>query len=204
MSFMDVVAAIRSHPLVIACAVVLGLGLGAVASVVTPTTYTASSMVYFSARGADDTTALAAGASFVHDQMPTYQTLLTSSSVLEKVAVSPGIEASPGELAGALTAEVPTDSTVMTISATGDSKEAAAGRATAATDALAQEVEHLEAQPSLGAPPVRTQVVGAATPDSATAGNHVVVYSAIGGVLGLLAGLAFAALTAYRAASRRR
>lgn len=124
---------------------------------------------------------------YVNQRMSTYAAVATTDAVLDPAADSLGVDGSA--LAGAVTAVVPLQTTVIDVAVTGDAPRQAQERAQAVLVSLSDQITELETQPGASAR-VDVRVLSSASLPAVAALPSVPVAAAVGLVLGLLLGVA--------------
>ncbi|WP_166785480.1 polysaccharide biosynthesis tyrosine autokinase [Cryobacterium cryoconiti] len=185
---------VRKRWFVIAALSLLGVVIGSAYVVVTPPEYTAKTELFVSTVSGDNTADLAQGSNFAQQQARNYSIVAQRDIVLVPVITALGLKTTPDELSDRISASVPLNSSMISISVTDSSPARAAATADAVGTSLANTVIRLVPKRSDGSSPVNLQVVQPArVPTSPSAPNPRVVL-AFAGILGLLAGLGFTAI----------
>jgi succinoglycan biosynthesis transport protein ExoP len=149
--------------------------------------YTARSSVWFTGQSATDPYQ---GANYTQSQMGSYAQLATKPIVLEPVIESLGLNTTPHDLAGTITALVVPSSVIVDITATDSDPQRSASIANAVTDEVAKVAKNLAPSLPNGQAAVSATVVAAATPPRAASEpdtrRNVVAGALLGFLLGLL------------------
>lgn len=190
MSLSDLISLLRRQIVPVVGGVLLGLALAFTAAMTVPKTYEAHTTLYFTAVDARDAAALSQGAQFVQSQIRSYPLLVTSPEVLTAVAREVGGQES--DLAHRVTSEVPTDSTLLAITASGESPEAAATLADSFARHFTTQIQRIETRPGARQSPIRATTVVPATAPSKAVAPDVRIYLILGAGAGLLLGLLIA------------
>lgn len=137
---------IRRYWLLLLATTLIG-GIAAFAfTLVQEPTYTATSSGLVAASSdSDENASLAYQADqLAQSRAQSYVTIAQSRTVAERVIADLELDATPGELTSRITSEVPLDTSVMRVTATGDSPESSQQLADAWITALAAEIEAIE------------------------------------------------------------
>ncbi len=191
MNLTDVLGVLRRRWATVAGGLLLGLLVAGLALWLLPKTYESSTSLYVTATDDSDASALSQGATYVQNQIRSYPMLVTSPSVMQAVAAETGL-GTPGELAGQVTAQVPTDSAILAISATGEDPQSAAVLASSVARHFGTEIIELEKRPGQEASPVRLTVVQPASPPDQAAEPSASILLVLGAAGGLLVGFILA------------
>ncbi len=168
-------------------------GLALVASAVATPQYTAASQVYVSVNTGGTTADLLQGSSYTQRQVHSYTDLATTPRVLQPVIDDLGLDLTPDDLARALQASSPLDTSLIDITVTHPDPAVASGIANGVAESLATEVAALESS-AQGTSPVRISTVREATPPSSPSSPRTLRNVVLGLVLGLAAGFGLAVL----------
>lgn len=167
------------------------LGVLAITAVVTSVAdrqYRATAQLYISTVSANNPADLAQGSNFTQRQVATYSDIVTSPLVLDPVVDRLGLDLTPQQLAGSITATAPSGTVLIDIAVTDQDPQRALDIADAVSDQLVATLETLDqvdtAQPS----PVKATVVAPAAVSSAPVSPQPARNLALGAVLGLLLG----------------
>jgi len=169
----------------------VGSIIGSVYAVTATPSYVAESEVFVNALGADNTTDLAQGSNYTQQQARNYRVLVNRQLVLEPVVTALQLPVTPGQLSDHVTATVPLNTSIISISVSDSSPDRAAAIANAVATSLTNVVGRLAPKRSDGTSPVQLAVVQRAdVPGSRDAPNSPLALIA-GLAAGLVAGLAF-------------
>lgn len=149
-------------------------------------TYTATSSQYFSITTSQSGSALTQGASYVQDQMSSFNQLATSPLVLNKVIEVLNLKVTIKELSRAVAVNTPRDSVVMQISVTDESPEQAAAIANAIGAQLSEAVSVVGPQLSGGRAAVTVRFIQTALPPNVQSAPNTRQNTLIGFLVGLL------------------
>ncbi|WP_084075216.1 polysaccharide biosynthesis tyrosine autokinase [Demequina sp. NBRC 110052] len=192
MELQDYLRILRKNWWIILILTILGTGLGVGYSLLATPMYTASAKVFVSTTGASSAAELQQGSSFTLQRVQTYRDLVTTSAVLQPTIDSLGLDMSVSELRGQVTASSPTNSATMNITVTDSDRVFAAALATEASRQLIEVVEDIETTDAMEASPVSLTIVQEAEVPAAPSSPNLNLNAALGLLLGLAAGMAFA------------
>ncbi|MDR2381423.1 MAG: polysaccharide biosynthesis tyrosine autokinase [Bifidobacteriaceae bacterium] len=182
----------RSWALV--CVVALAGGvLGLVLSAATVPQYNAQAQLYVSVRNSGTSGDLVQGSTYARQAVVSYTQVVTSPSVLGAVAELAEVPYTAGELAGKVTADSPTNTSLINITARDPNPDLAALIANATAGAFSDMVTNeLEPAGQDGVSPVTIHVIGPATPPGAPSGLGATRTAMAGVLLGLVFGVGLA------------
>lgn len=193
MELSDYIRIVRKYWMLLVAATLVGLGLGAVASLVQTPTYSASTQVFVSVQSGDTSLELAQGNTYTLSRVQTYASLVDSQRVLEGVGESLQLDVDRETLAERVSAITVPETTIIEIVATSDDPGEAAALADATAASLAATVDEIESRPDL-ASPVQLAVVERASVPTSPVSPRVLVNLALGALLGLVLAAGFAVL----------
>ncbi|WP_285105443.1 polysaccharide biosynthesis tyrosine autokinase [Promicromonospora sp. MEB111] len=194
MGLTEYIAILRKRWLSIAAAVVVGLCVAALASVLATPTYQAVAQVYVSVRGGASVDDLVQGSAYTGRQVQSYAALATSPRVLSPVIEELGLGVTPQELASGVAVEQPPDTVLITLTVTDESPDRAARIADAVAESLATVVQELEQTGEAQESPVQISTVREAVVPTHPVSPRVALNLALGLALGLLVGVGAAVL----------
>lgn len=175
--------------------IVVFAGVGG-ASFLIPPTYEATAQVFLTVTTTlpDATLSDRRNATLgVQDQIKTYAQLATTQAVLTPVIADLGLDTSVQELARLISVEVPTDTTVLKVTATSDTAKLAASIANDVAKQLPAAIAELDGSDS-GASTIVAQTMQPALPPDGKASPNLKLNLALAFVLGLFAGVAAAVI----------
>lgn len=185
MTIQDYLSALRRHWLVILGGAVLGFALAAGLSLAATPQYTASSKLYFTMPDSGSSAQITSGSSYAMSQMPSYAALATQPVLLKKVIAEEGLDTTPKQLAGQVTATVEKDTVLLDLSVTDPDPQQAAAIANSVSKHLRQQTKDLAPTTENGTTLVAAaQVADAEPPKHASSPN-----TRRNAAAGLLAGL---------------
>jgi capsular exopolysaccharide synthesis family protein len=164
---------------------VAGAGLVTIA---TAPVYQAQAQLFVSTAGGEDANSLLQGSSFTQQRVKSYADIVTSPQVLDPVISQLNLGTTSTELAGRVTAEVPLDTVLINVTVRDGSPERSAAIAGAVASRFSRTVVELE-RPSVDGPaPVKVSVVRKPAVPSAPVAPSPLRNTALGLMLGLVAG----------------
>lgn len=175
----------------------VGLSALAVAAVVTLSMtprYTATTRLFFGVEGSGSATDLAQGSTFAEKQMTSYAEVATSPLVLNSVIGQLNLTVTADELAGFVTATVPSDTVILevSVSATDAAQAARIGNAVGAE--LSEVAAGLSPERADGTQAVRATTLAPAVVSTRPSSPSIPQNLALGLVVGLLLGVGIAVL----------
>jgi len=188
---------IRRYWLMVSLAAVLGVLCGGLASAFMPPKYHAAVQIYVSVRGESQVVGdLAQGSTIARQSVSTYAAVAKTDSVLAPVIDELDLDTTPSSLASSLESSAPANQSLVNIVATDQDAKNAANIANAVGKSLKNIVENeLEASTAKGQPSlVSLNVVQPASVPNSPVSPKIPLNLLIGGVIGLLAGIAIAIL----------
>jgi succinoglycan biosynthesis transport protein ExoP len=190
--FGQVARALRSGWLFVLLFVVLGLGASVLYLRLAPVTYTARADVYVSTVGGLNVSELNSGSNFAEQQARNLSLIATRERVLQPVVRQLRLPDSTASLGRAMTATVPTNSSMILLEVSNSSPSQAALIANAVSTSLINTTADLLPPAKKGAPALRVQVVQPAVVPSEPAQPSRRTTVLVGLAAGLLVGLAVA------------
>lgn len=197
MTVHDYVRLVRRHVVLIGSLGLIGLCIGTIVALTTPTRYTASTDMLVSAQTSDTATPselnLARG--YAQQAITSYVEIISSSLVLQPVIDDLGLDRTVAQLSSQLSTTSATTSTVITVTVSDHNPAQAARLANAIGDSFTTVVaERLErptdARPSI----VRINTLEAASVPVSPAAPNIPLTTALGALLGLAGGVGAAVL----------
>ncbi|GAA1859990.1 polysaccharide biosynthesis tyrosine autokinase [Myceligenerans crystallogenes] len=186
MGLAEYLGVLRKYWMTITATTVLAVVLAVLATVLATPRYQASSQVFVSVRGGEDSVnAMVAGRNFSAEQVTSYTEIVTSPRVLEPVIEDLGLADTPMSLASRVRAERPKNTVLINIVASDASPSVAAAVANGIAASLAKVVPDLETEVGSDRSPVEISTIR----EAAIPGAPVSPQPALNVVLGLLAGL---------------
>jgi capsular exopolysaccharide synthesis family protein len=173
----------------VAAAALTGVVVAALGSLTTPSSYQATSSLFFSLRFGNSANDLAAGSMFAQGQVASYALLATTPAVLQPVIDDLDLDTTVRALARQVSTEVVPETVVVDISVTDATPEGAARLANAVTTQLIATVENLAPTSDGGNATVEATTVAPAAPPTQPAGPRTTLNVAIGLLAGLIVGI---------------
>ena len=196
MELRDYLRILRKGWLLILAITVVAIGAAAAYSFIKTPEYSATAKVVVSVQGGNDNVSdLVQGNTFTQNRVKTYAELATTPIVLNPVIDQLDLDMTVTELAAAITATAPLDTSLIQIDAASIDPALAADIANATSLSLADRVDEIEAPDSTtGASPVKiTQVTDALVPLAPVSPN-IPLNIALGALIGLALGVGIAVL----------
>lgn len=186
---------LRAHWLGILILTVLGVGLAYGASLLQPRIYTADATAVAQATSTStEISAALAGDSLATSRVKTYVDIGTSRSVAQRVIDELGIDTSTQALVNRVSVTNPLDTLSLRVSAEARSPEEARDISEAWVRAMAAEVNQLESGDDQTRGSVYLQPIDSAKLPTEPTSPNVQLYVALGGLVGLVVGIAYAFL----------
>lgn len=183
----------RSWRLIAVLSLVGMIGAG-LASLLTPTTYTASTSLFVSTQNSETSAELQQGSVFALARVQSYVDVTSKPTVLQPVVDKLGLNMTPEALSAKIKASTARNTVIITIEAQDRSAERSADIANAVAASLITAIADLE-RPTNGTPtPVRLSPVDHATTPTAPSSPNVKLDLGLGLLYGLAAGIAAAVL----------
>lgn len=191
MTVRSILELLRRHLRLLVAGPIVGLLVGVALTVLTPTSYAAQCQVLVSVGGRNNLTDLNQGATYVERSIATFAASATSPYVLTPVADKLRLPVDAAALAQSVTATVPTDSTIVLITATQPTPDGSAQVANAVGEQLVAAIGRLApGRDSGGAAVTGTIIESAAAPRSPSSPQvlrNLVLGLAAGLVLSIIA-----------------
>jgi succinoglycan biosynthesis transport protein ExoP len=191
----DYLRILRKRWIAILALTLIGIAAAAGATILTTPKYQASTLVYVQVASSGSIGELVQGSSFVQSQVQSFAEVVNTPRVLDSVIRSLGMDESAAQLAESVSASVATASVNITITVTRDSPAEAAAIANAVTSTFSQVVgEITTTSGSAEESQVAVSTLREATVPSTPISPNTLVNIALGALIGLALGLAFAIL----------
>ena len=202
--FSELIRAARIHWFAVAVACLLGTLAGAGIGALLPVSYTASSRLFIAAPDWNESTAmpnpLAAGEiksfgdSFTHTRIISYQRLVDSPRLAAAVVDKLGLQTSPDELSGRLSARAVPDTVMLDVYASAATPEESVRLADTAANELSNLIKAVETPSSQKKSPIQPVLIQPAELPSGPASPRTLLNVLCGAVVGFLLGLTFASI----------
>ena len=179
---------------IIAMMVLLGIGVAAVITALSPKVYQANVQVFVGFNNQTDQTAASnyAAQAGIAAEVSTFAQLIDAPTVIHGVQHDLNLSLSDGTLAGKISAEAPTTQTLILIHATDGSPTVAAAIANSTATQFAKFIEGVMTPQNTSASQVKLTVTKPASAPSSPASPNPFLNIALGVVLGLLLGVGLA------------
>lgn len=199
MDLHDYLRVLKRQIVLIVAGLLIGLSTGAIVAMLTPPRYQANAEVIVTVRVADTATPSerALATSYANQVAETYRSVLTSTLVLQPVIDDLGLELSVDEVASRTTATATPNSAIIGISVTDSNPGQAARVANGITESFSTVVtETLEKREQSTSYSVHIVTLQAAQVPTTPVAPNLELSLALGGLIGLAAGVGIALLRA--------
>ena len=188
----DYIKLARKRWRIILTLVVLGLGLAATYTVLSPEIYRASTRLFVSTSGETDSAALLQGSSFTQQRVKSYADVISSPKVLKPVIADLRLTTAPEDLAEHVTVNIPPETVLIEVQVDDRSPAQAARIASAIGRQFTETVGSLETVGSSSSSPVKVTVIAEATVPEEPVSPRPVRNLGLGLLLGLVIGAGLA------------
>ena len=198
MEFQDYLRVFRAHWLAIVAITALGAAAAFGWTLTQPQVYTATGSAIITTGASADLTGALVGDNYAKSRVKSYLDIAKSRTVAEYAAAGLGIDTSPDALIARVTVTNPLDTAVLRVSADGPSPEAARDLAEAWIAGMTATVDEIETAGSeAGATSVvRLQTLDSAVLPTAPSSPNTKIAVALGILVGLALGVAYALVRA--------
>jgi polysaccharide biosynthesis transport protein len=190
----DYIRTIRKRWRIIIAAMLVVLAGAALATALSPKVYEATTQLFVSTSGGNDSSALLSGSSFTQQRVKSYADVITTPKVLDPVIAALKLNTTAAKLATHVTATVPLDTVLIEVAVTDASPRVAAEVANSVGEQFTNTVADLESVADGKSSPVKVTIVSVPTVPTAPISPKPTRNLALGVVLGLLLGLGLALL----------
>jgi capsular exopolysaccharide synthesis family protein len=190
----DYITVLRKGWALILVLALVGVAAAAAFSIVKKPEYAASAQVFVSTETSGSAADLAQGNTFTQQRVLTYSNLVSTPIVLLPVISSLRLHMTASQLAGLVSAEAPTSTTLITINVKDTDPVQAADIANATSQSLTNVVQNIEATDANGQSTVKLTRVQEATVPSKPVSPNVPVNVILGLLIGLALGVGIAVL----------
>ncbi|MFP7365036.1 polysaccharide biosynthesis tyrosine autokinase [Corynebacterium callunae] len=196
MELREYVSILMKNWVLIVIAATLGVAAGAGFSLMSTPEYQSRTQIYVSVRsGAGTTSDMVQGATFSRQIVNSYVDVIDTGVVLDPVVEKLGLNMSSSELASHVTAESPTDTALINITATSPSAEQSAEIANAVGESFKNVIQNnLEPNVQNGMSPVNLTTTQTALIPSSAVSPNVMLNLILGLLIGLTVGICIAVL----------
>jgi capsular exopolysaccharide synthesis family protein len=188
----DYLLVLRKRWRIVGGVTMLCLSAAVLATLAASPVYEARAQLFVSTAGSADASSLLQGSDFTQQRVKSYADIVTSPQVLEPVVKRLGLETTAVELADRIVANVPLDTVLINVTVRDGSPERSAAIASAVASTFSETVVQLERPSSQGPAPVKVSVVRIPVVPSAPVLPNPLRNTALGLVLGLVAGFGLA------------
>lgn len=192
MSLQDYVDALRRYWIVIVALGVIGAAAAFGFARTLPAEYSSTAAVMVVPQRGDSTSELLQGSSYVQSLVQTYAVLASSPIVLAPVIEELKLDETPTRLATRVTVVNTLNTVVIEISVTDSAPDQAQKIAEAITESLITAVSRVSPSDADDNPAVRLETIAPARLPQAPIGPNTRLYTALGGVAGIVLGVAYA------------
>ncbi|MEF2977459.1 polysaccharide biosynthesis tyrosine autokinase [Subtercola sp. YIM 133946] len=194
MELRDYIRILRKGWIVIVTLVLVGIAVGSVVSILSTPRYEASSKVFVSVSSAGTVAELTQGSNFAQNQVKSFADVVTTPVVLQPVIDQLKLSTTSDQLASRVSVTTSTGTVVVDIAVSDDTAEGAADIANAIAASFATTVSNLVPADSTGVSPVKITVLQQALVPAAPYAPNTKLNLLIGGIIGLLLGVAISVL----------
>lgn len=156
--------------------------------------YSSSTRLFVSTSGASDDSQAAQGGQFSLQRVKSYADLVSGEKIASRVVDRLGLDESPRDLAGQISASSKLDTVILTINVTDPSPQRAQRLAQAVSEEFVDYVAELETPPGKDEATIKATIVDAATVPGSPVSPQPVRNIALALILGLLIGMGVAVL----------
>ncbi|MFP1627991.1 polysaccharide biosynthesis tyrosine autokinase [Streptomyces sp. 5K101] len=176
---------------VIVLMALLGTAAGVLGSIVVTPEYRATTTLFATIRGGDDTSQLNQGNAFTQARVQSYADIVASPEVTAPVVKSLKLNMTPSELGSRISAEAPINTVLVRLTVTDTHAARAARISNAVADRFAWVIRELESPDGdMAESPVRLTVIEPAAVPNAPSSPQTTLNVALGLAVGLVLGLA--------------
>ena len=194
MDLRDYLRILRRNWIVITAAVLLGVVVGGLASILSKPSYKADTQLFVATQSSGSVQELQQGNTFSQARVQSYVKVVESPAVLQPAIDALGLNVTPAELAKRVEASTDLNTVLINVSASDSSPTQAAAIAQAVADSLIKTVDALEKPKSGGTSAVGLSVIKPATAPTTPASPNTRANLIVGLFVGLAFGLGFTLL----------
>lgn len=192
MELREYLGALRKHWRVVMITALAVLALAATITLLMPRTYQSKVQFFVSTVDNNSNSQLASGSTFLQQRVKSYAQLLKAPIVLQPVIESAHLDMTPGELAGQVNTDIPTDSVLINVTVTARDPKLAQQISQGIGDEFPHVISDLEKVSANEDSPVKVTMTQDPTLDLAPVSPQPVRYLGLGLLVGLLLGVAVA------------
>ena len=194
MELSDYIRILRKNWIVIVVIALVGIGTAAVYSLTRTPLYESTSEIFVSSQAGATIGEQQQGNMYTQQRVSSYVQLATAPKVLDPVIEDQGLQTSARDLAKNVSVSNPLDTTIVQITVTDASPVAASDIANAIASTLTAAIDEVETLPGSEISPVKVTPITTGLPAEAPVSPNVPLNLALGGLVGLALGIAFAVL----------
>lgn len=194
MELTDYIRILRKNWLAILIATLLGVLAAAGWSATRTPEYEAQSTVFVSTMSSGTVSELQQGSNFTQSRMTTYASFVTTPVVLNPVISDLQLDVTAGSLAQSVSASNPANTQLISITVTDPDPSRAADISNALAASLTDTIESVETPNGSTTSPVRVTTMRDAIAPTRPSSPNIPLNIALGGLIGLAAGIAIAVL----------
>jgi succinoglycan biosynthesis transport protein ExoP len=190
----DYIRILRKSWVIIVTAILLGLAIGSLFSILATPKYQASTKVFVSVQSAGTIADLTQGSNFSQNQVKSYADVIETPAVLQPVIDSLKLNTTAQDLAKAVSATTSAGTVVVEIGVTDPSPARAAQIANSIAESFESTVNQLVPVDATGTSPVKITVLQQALVPTVPVEPNTRLNLAVGALIGLIVGLGIAIL----------
>ncbi|MBF4570162.1 polysaccharide biosynthesis tyrosine autokinase [Plantibacter sp. VKM Ac-2880] len=194
MELSDYLRVLRKYWALIVALALVGVAAAAAYSLAKTPEYSSSAKVFVSTQSSDNVSDLAQGNTYSQQRVKTYVNLVSTPIVLQPVIAALELNITVGQLGGQVSAVATPDTTIIQITATSEDPVLAAELANTTAESLTGVVAKIESTDDGATSPVKLTRVQEANVPTAPGSPNVPLNLALGVLVGLALGIAFAVL----------
>ncbi|SMQ73866.1 capsular exopolysaccharide family [Plantibacter sp. VKM Ac-1784] len=194
MELTDYLRVLRKYWVLIVALVLVGVAAAAAYSLAKTPEYSSSAKVFVSTQSSDNVSDLTQGNTYSQQRVKTYVNLVSTPIVLQPVIAALELNITAGQLGGQVSAVATPDTTIIQITATSEDPVLAAELANTTAESLTGVVAKIESTDDGATSPVKLTRVQEANVPTTPGSPNVPLNLALGVLVGLALGIAFAVL----------
>ncbi|AQX81146.1 polysaccharide biosynthesis tyrosine autokinase [Plantibacter sp. MCCC 1A11337] len=194
MELTDYLRVLRKYWVLIVALVLVGVAAAAAYSLAKTPEYSSSAKVFVSTQSSDNVSDLTQGNTYSQQRVKTYVNLVSTPIVLQPVIAALELNITAGQLGGQVSAVATPDTTIIQITATSEDPVLAAELANTTAESLTGVVAKIESTDDGATSPVKLTRVQEANVPTTPGSPNVPLNLALGVLVGLALGVAFAVL----------
>lgn len=194
MELTDYLRVLRKYWVLIVALVLVGVAAAAAYSLAKTPEYSSSAKVFVSTQSSDNVSDLTQGNTYSQQRVKTYVNLVSTPIVLQPVIAALELNITAGQLGGQVSAVATPDTTIIQITATSEDPVLAAELANTTAESLTGVVAKIESTDDGATTPVKLTRVQEANVPTTPGSPNVPLNLALGVLVGLALGIAFAVL----------